>query len=736
MKRLPYASIKPLLKKISILSLYVMVGYLPFTGVLSFLGPVKDFLCILICICAIINKEYRFNWGTWCTLIYTCSVTIGAVLNTELGPVDILQSIKYRCLFAITLCLLFNAFRFTKTELQQIIKRILQILFISGIVVALIGMIELINPNLIYALYGDRLTSHLIVAFENSTATRLISTMSNPINLGLQMCLTITAGLFFISEKDKKITIRHRIITAIGMAISVLVLFYTYARTAYVVIVGVVLFFCLSQILFASNRKNKKMMTIILIGIVTTGFLFLLLNENIAARFGNMRLENLLANARFARAYNAFSSADNNIISILFGHGASRILGSSRQYVFEMGYASLLFESGILSLLLFGIPVVKSCLSTIRAIRNTQTSHVLILTYCCFVVVFCFAMITEDVYFQLPVVLYFWLGVFGINAQVDKEEYLMITKNNLLQFAKEQGLEVYSFIKRFIPDKLYLQLCFRRRMGKKLNLKNPQTFYEKLQWLKLYNRNPEYTVMVDKLAVKEYIAGRIGEDHIIPTLGVWDHFDEIDFDSLPEQFVLKCTHDSGGLVIVTDKKKINIPAAKKKIEASLKRNYYHAGREWPYKDVPRKIICEKYMTDSSDTSVFTDYKFLCFDGKVESVMVCMDRFTESPKYYFFDKDWTLQRINERGKNEPEGFTIPKPACIDEMFEVAARISKGFPFVRVDLYQSNGQIYFGELTFFPNSGFYVGTDSCGVDANLLPEADAYFGTLLHLPEIKR
>ena len=277
-------------------------------------------------------------------------------------------------------------------------------------------------------------------------------------------------------------------------------------------------------------------------------------------------------------------------------------------------------------------------------------------------------------------------------------------------------------ITNIISDKKFLELMFLYRTGKHLNLETPGTFNEKLQWLKLYDRKPEYTTMVDKYAVKKYVADKIGEQYIVPTLGVWDRFEDIDFDNLPDQFVLKCTHDSGGLVICRDKSKLDRKAAKKKIERSLKRNYYYLGREWPYKNVQRKIIAEQYMTDNKNSREFTDYKFFCFDGYVDCVMICLDRSTGDTKFYFFDKNWDLKRLNKRGKDAPEGFTLPKPVCIDEMFEIAAKLSVGIPFVRIDLYQSNGKVYFGEMTFYPDSGF---------DANLLPETDIYFGNLINL-----
>ena len=425
----------------------------------------------------------------------------------------------------------------------------------------------------------------------------------------------------------------------------------------------------------------------------------------------------------------------------------------------------------------------------------------------------------------------------------------------------------YKGLLNWMPDKQYLEILYHASMGEKLNLSNPKKFNEKIQWLKLYNRDPAYTTMVDKYAVKKYIADIIGKEYIIPTIGVWESFDDIDFDALPNQFVLKCTHDSGGLVVCSDKTKLDKEKARKKIESSLRTNYYYSGREWPYKNVPHRIIAEQYMADdlrdyklfcfdgvprmtlvcserftkdglkedfydeawnhlnvqrpahgnailpiqrpkqyelmkrlaaklsekmpfaridfyeinekvyfgeitfypasgfegfkpeewdlklgewiklptgggyrlnsddcsiiisnscynNKETKALVDYKFFCFDGVAESVMVCTERETGHPKFYFFDKEWNLKKYNIRGKEAPEGFTLPKPDCIDEMFAIAEKLSKGIPYVRVDLYCIDGLVYFGEMTFYPDSGF---------DANLLKESDAYWGEMLIFPE---
>ena len=278
-----------------------------------------------------------------------------------------------------------------------------------------------------------------------------------------------------------------------------------------------------------------------------------------------------------------------------------------------------------------------------------------------------------------------------------------------------------------LSDEEFVKLQFEREKGEKLDLEKPQTFDEKLQWLKLHDRQPIYTTLVDKYEVKKYIADKIGKQYVIPTLGLWDKAEDIDFDSLPNQFVLKTTHDSHGVVICKDKSKLNIEQAKQKLNESLHTNYYYYGREWPYKDVKPRVIAEKYMTDAPESKELTDYKFYCFHGMADCVLVCFDREIGDPKFYFFDKEWKLKRHNKRGKEAPVDFTMPKPVCIDEMFHLAEVLSEGIPAVRVDLYQSNGHPYFGELTFYPQSG---------CDPNRLREADLYFGSLIDLSKVTK
>lgn len=258
-----------------------------------------------------------------------------------------------------------------------------------------------------------------------------------------------------------------------------------------------------------------------------------------------------------------------------------------------------------------------------------------------------------------------------------------------------------------MPDEMYLKLMFHARMGKKLNLKDPKTFNEKLQWLKLYNRKPEYTKMVDKYEAKKYIAEKIGEEYIIPTIGVWNSFDEIDFAKLPNQFVLKCTHDSGGLVICKDKQKLDIEAAREKIEKSLKNNYYLWGREWPYKNVKPRIIAEQFMVDSK-TEELRDFKFFCFGGQAKCFKVDFDRFIEHHANYY-DVEGKALNFGEVKYSPNYDKVIKLPGNIGKMEELAQKLSYGEPFLRADFYDVDGKIYFGEMTFYPASGFGKFTD---------------------------
>lgn len=257
----------------------------------------------------------------------------------------------------------------------------------------------------------------------------------------------------------------------------------------------------------------------------------------------------------------------------------------------------------------------------------------------------------------------------------------------------------------WIPDKLYLRIRYRQLTGKTLNLDNPKTYNEKLQWLKVYGANPAYTALADKYLVRDFVRKTIGEEYLIPSLGVWDTFDEIDFGRLPKQFVLKTNHDSGGIVICKDKDSFDIDQARQKLDKHLKRNFYWYGREPQYKKIRPRIIAEQYMADDSDCEL-KDYKFFCFNGAPKFLYISagLDDHTTA-QISFFDLDGNRMPF-KRKDYAPLQSEMPIPPHFAEMKAVAAQlaVSVDAPCLRVDLYEIHGRIYFSELTFFPCGGF--------------------------------
>lgn len=275
---------------------------------------------------------------------------------------------------------------------------------------------------------------------------------------------------------------------------------------------------------------------------------------------------------------------------------------------------------------------------------------------------------------------------------------------------------------RFLNDETYLRLMYYCKLGKKLNLSTPQTYNEKLQWLKLNYRDPLHTMLVDKYEAKKCVAKIIGEEYIIPTLGVYDSFDEINFDALPNEFVLKCTHDSGGLVICKDKASLNIQKAKKKLNKSLKRNYYWAGREWAYRNVKPRIIAEKYMIDEASQSL-RDYKFFCSDGCAKAMLIISDRENSSVETTGSFYDMEFRRLPFQIGRPYSEEELERPINFQKMKMLAEKLAQGIPHVRVDFYEVNGAIFIGEITFYHCSGLKPFEPE---------EWDRKFGEIINLP----
>lgn len=283
----------------------------------------------------------------------------------------------------------------------------------------------------------------------------------------------------------------------------------------------------------------------------------------------------------------------------------------------------------------------------------------------------------------------------------------LAVKNNILQepIIKNILLKVYhafwNTAAHILGDKAYIKLYFKEKVGYPINLDKPETFNEKLNWLKLYDRSPIYSMMADKYEVKRIVRERAGEEFVVPCYGVWSSFDSIDFESLPDTFVLKATGDSSGAILCKDKKTFDYAAAKQRLDSCLKRNYYYRTREWPYKGIQARIIADQLLDDHTGNEL-RDYKFWCFNG-VPRLMYCTVKTKDKSQVYenFYDMDFNVADIDHGfPRHQPE---FHKPTGFETMKELATKLSKDIPFVRIDMFEVDGHVYFGEFTFFDWAG---------------------------------
>lgn len=311
----------------------------------------------------------------------------------------------------------------------------------------------------------------------------------------------------------------------------------------------------------------------------------------------------------------------------------------------------------------------------------------------------------------------------------ERREGTLMLQSKLIRFLGDSDFRFEALASRgllkWTSDKKFIEKQYYHRFHKKLDLDNPVSFNEKLQWIKINMRDPVYTKMADKLEAKKYVENSIGNKYIIPTIGVWNEVKDINFSELPNQYVLKCTHNSGGIIICRDKEKLDVKEAKEKLGKCLKQNYYWSGREWPYKNITPRIIAEKYMqnNDDVDQKGLIDYKFYCFNGTVKYLYVSQGLENHNTaRISFLTLDWTFAPFKRSDYKSFE--TLPaKPSTLEEMINLAENLSQGQPFLRVDLYEINGEIYFSELTFTPCNG-YMPFDP--------PEWDIKLGKYIDLP----
>lgn len=274
----------------------------------------------------------------------------------------------------------------------------------------------------------------------------------------------------------------------------------------------------------------------------------------------------------------------------------------------------------------------------------------------------------------------------------------------LIEFLKHPK-ELFIYLARkdcfkWMPDEIYLKIIYYCKTGKRLNLKDPKSYNQKLQWIKLYDRRSEYTTYVDKLKVREYIKEKIGQEYLIPLIEEYDSIEEIKWEELPNKFVLKCTHNSGGNIICTNKEELDIEKTKKKLKKWMKRNWFWHGREWAYKDVIPKIICEQYMSNSDGT--LNDYKILCFNGKAKYIQVHRDRYINHTQTFYDLKGNRLPFHHKAYKQSSiKKIDVNK---LQDIIRLAETLSRGYYQMRVDFYLVEGRPFFGEITLYNFNGF--------------------------------
>ncbi len=400
-----------------------------------------------------------------------------------------------------------------------------------------------------------------------------------------------------------------------------------------------------------------------------------------------------------------------------FGLGCFQFIEDSGTYTHN-NFTELLVSGGVVLLALYYLPQLLSLGISARVARKNHIAgeQSLQIAERAGIGVFFTLLATQIImdygmvsYFDRTAAIYFILLVaatqIGKNRSSDGERFFALAKNPRLLFIwlAERGWF------RKMDDEAYLKRFYRARFGKELHLNPPVTMNEKIQWLKLHDRDTAHSLLVDKVEVRAYVEKKAGVELLTDLLGVWDKAEEIDFDALPERFVLKCTHNSGGVIVCSDKARFDRKSAVKSLAAQLKKNYYAQGREWLYKNVRPRVIAETFI-GGVDGTLPDDYKFFCFDGIVRAVCVCTNRSNKHADYYFFDREFHRFPVNEATANMPEGLVIHKPARYDDMILIAELLADGMKHVRVDLYDTESGVRFGELTFFDQSGFaddYVG-----------------------------
>ncbi len=548
----------------------------------------------------------------------------------------------------------------------------------------------------------------------------------NPNNLGFFCNLSIVGLAQLLLSKNGKI------LDVVLIALFITFGFMTMSRT-FLLSLAVITVICLILIVLKFTTKTRWIVLggVIITGIIAIIFLYLLFPyvvEEFIERFSDADISN--GRIDIFNFYNNHLTSDAKYL--LFGVGIQNLTGKisniygSAVSVTHNGIQELLVVWGIPGLALFAWFIIEMFLQG-KKLHKIKLINLLPFILLAIDIMFGQLIRSGKTMLALLIVyisLYVKFDVVGEYIEDDKFKPKRTFISKTINYIKHptkilRFLNLYGFGWLF-SDKFCIKFTYYERMGIWPNLDNPKTFNEKLNWLKLNDRNPEYTIMVDKYKCKEYVAEKIGKGHAVPLIGVWDNPEDINFDLLPNRFVIKCNHNSGrGMYICQDKSKINITKIKSELRKGLKQDYFYYSREWPYKNVEKKIIAEQFLMDNENDAL-TDYKFFCFNGQPRICYIGKDNSNMATSDFF---DMDFKRLNLRMKDPNSDVPPTKPECFDEMIRYAKILSRDIPFVRVDFYYVNKVVYVGELTFFHNGGFSIMNP---------PEWDEKLGSWIKLP----
>ena len=658
----------------------------------------------LICISIFLSSVSYFFFGAHEGIlsIYTILAIILIFNRIILKKVKVFNY-KSLILSLFLCCISYISYKFSSFNYTEGLLRMIYVIFISLLVGNFINLDKKKLFRIIPLIALTMAIGYIIVLVFNGVLVNGRLTIANEVNVNTfgKACALIVVSLFLAYYFNRK----KWIYLLMGFVMIILE-FSTGSRGS---LVATILSIIITLICISNKKKKITLnimkfgaISVIVIGAIMFSAKYLNLNMNrfdistIIASGGNHRLEIFktvidynIDNGYYIYGYGPGHDCTRRVISPILNRNFENAHNTFIESFGELGIF------GLIATILIYVLSYKQLIKNIKL--DKKYGYILALLLCITI-----SGMTESYFIFIAM----WL-ILAIARNVYNEDRRYVTKMNKLIALMHSPAKIFLFLNnrniRVLSDETYLKLRYKFVFNKELDLDNPKSFNEKLQWLKLHNRKKEYNMMVDKYEAKKYVANIIGEEYIIPTIGVYDKFEDINFDKLPNQFVIKCTHDSGGLVICKDKTKLNICEAKKKIKKSLKTNYYIAGREWQYKDIKPRIIIEKYMEDKNNETM-RDYKFFCFFG-VPKLMYLSEGLEDhsTARMSFYDMDFQLSDC-KRSDYKQLDYVPEKPKTFEKMKKFAALLSRDIPHLRVDFYEINGHLYFGELTFSTCSGF--------------------------------